>query len=258
MTALLERPGTKSKAKGGASIVGTTLPQVNLLPPEVRAARGLRRTKRMLLFVLVGAVALCVLAWVFSLFEASSAQSDLDGANADKDALMEQLADPKYAEVPLVLSALDANRAALPLAMATDVIWSDYIDAIAAVLPEGASIDTFTVTYATPMSGAPLPGDPLQAPSLGQIAFTGRSVTVPETAAWLKALNSIPGFQDAWLASAAVTSEDSGDGAGDGEEYYTFSSTVQVSDTKLTHRFDGTKSDAPADTSASDDESTED
>ncbi|MBT0995197.1 fimbrial assembly protein [Cellulomonas sp. DKR-3] len=253
MSALLERPRTKTKTKGaGPSIVGTSLPQVNLLPPEVRAARGLRRTKRLLALVLLGTVALCALAWVFSLFEVSTAESDLETAQAETTRIQGQLADPKYAEVPLVLGALEANEKALPMAMATDVNWSEYIDAIAAVLPEGASIDNFTVAYATPMSGAPEPTDPLQGPSLGQIAFTGRSVTVPDTAEWLKALNSVPGFQDAWLASAAVTGdEENGD-------YYAFSSTVQVSEQALTHDYEPEDADAAAADESADDESTED
>lgn len=250
MSALLERP--RLKTKGGAqTIVGTTLPQVNLLPPEVRAARGLRRTKRMLVFVLLGTLAFCALAWVFSLFEASTAQSDLDAADEDTLRIQGQLADPKYAEVPKVLGALDASKLALPLAMSTDVNWSAYVGAIAAVLPEGASIDSFTVTYATPMEGAPEPTSPLQAPSLGQIAFSGRSVAVPDTAAWLKALNSVPGFQDAWLDSTAVTGdEESGD-------YYAFSSTVQVSDLALTHRFGPVPTGDAATDKAADDTKTE-
>lgn len=253
MSALLERPLVKGRSKSSQpSIVGTTLPQVNLLPPEVRAARGLRKTKRMLVFVLLGTLALCVLAWLFSLFEATTAQSDLDSANAETERIQDQLSDPKYAEVPKVLGALEASRTALPLAMATDVNWSAYVGAIAAVLPEGASIDSFTVTYATPMTGAVDPTDPLQAPSLGQIAFTGRSVTVPDTAAWLKALNSVPGFQDAWLASAAVTGdEENGD-------YYAFSSTVQVSEAALTHRFDPVAPDAGSTDESATAEGTED
>jgi len=250
MTALLERPRTKTKG-AAASIVGATLPQVNLLPPEVQSARGLRRTKRLLAFVLLGTLGLCALVWVYSLFEVKGARDELTSAQDETSRIQKQLADPKYAEVPLVLTALEANQTALPMAMATDVDWSAYIGAIAAVLPEGASIDTFTVTYATPMSGAPDPTDPLQAPSLGQIAFSGRSVTVPDTAAWLTALNSVPGFQDAWLSSAAVTGdEENGD-------YYAFSSTVQVSENALTHRFDpvdeAAAATAPADDAAADD-----
>jgi len=245
MTALLERPRTKSKG-AAASIVGATLPQVNLLPPEVQSARGLRRVKRLLAFVLLGTLGLCALVWVYSLFEVKGAHDELTSTQDEATRIQKQLADPKYVEVPLVLTALAANQTALPMAMATDVDWSAYIDAIAAVLPEGASIDTFTVTYATPMSGAPDPTDPLQGPSLGQIAFSGRSVTVPDTAAWLTALNSVPGFQDAWLSSAAVTGDDQNG------DFYAFSSTVQVSENALTHRFDPVDESAAADGAADD------
>ncbi len=236
MTALLERPRPRTKS-AGQSLLNAGLPQVNLLPPEVNAARGLRRLKRMLAFVLLGVVGVCALMVVYGLFDGQTAKGDLARAEEDARGLQRQLAEPKYAEVPKVMDALDGIADARPKAMATDVSWSEYVDAIAAVLPKGASIDDFSVTYATPMSGVGDPADPLQAPSLGQIAFTGRSVTVPDTAAWIVALNSIHGFNDAWVASAAVTGDQ------ESGEYYRFSSTVQVSRLALTHRFDDAKAD---------------
>ena len=70
------------------------------------------------------------------------------------------------------------------------------------------------------------PTDPLQAPSVGQLAFTARSLTVPDTAAWIDALNAIPGFARRVGVSAAVVEDDTG-------TYYTVSATVQLTDATL-------------------------
>ena len=78
-------------------------------------------------------------------------------------------------------------------------------------------------------------GDPLQDPSIGQILFTGRSSTTPDTAAWIDALNSVPGFADAW--TSAIT------GTGDEESgiHDTVASSVQLTDAAFSHRFDATQ-----------------
>ncbi|KRD45103.1 fimbrial assembly protein [Cellulomonas sp. Root930] len=228
MTTLLERP--RSKSAGGTALSGT-LPQVNLLPPEVRAARGLRATKRWLVISLVVTLAVCVGAYGLALVTGATAAADL--ANAQNETARLQTEQAKYAEVPQVLGMLDQTKSARQTGMSTDVQWKSYIDAIQAVLPVDVSLETYAVTVATPMAAAGLPTDPLQAPSVGQIQFTGRSSNIPDAAAWIDALNSVPGFADAAVSSVVVTGDDGGD-------YYTTTSTVQVLDTAYSHRFDAT------------------
>ena len=48
------------------------------------------------------------------------------------------------------------------------------------------------------------------------------------------ALNSVPGFRDAWVSSATVTEDETG-------IYYTVAATVQVTDGAYSHRFDATE-----------------
>lgn len=226
MTTLLERP--KGRPSAGTALSGT-LPQVNLLPPEIRAARGLRATKRWLVMSLVLVVVLCIGAFGLALISGAQAATELAEAQAETTRLQE--AQAQYAEVPVVLAALDGATSARATGMATDVQWKSYIDAIAAVLPANVSFDTLTVNVATPMTGAPAPTDPLQQPSVGQIQFTARTSTMPDVSAWIDALNSVPGLGDAWASSATITEDESG-------IYYTVASTVQVKDTAYSHRFD--------------------
>ncbi|KQS97209.1 hypothetical protein [Cellulomonas sp. Leaf395] len=229
MTTLLERP--KGRPSAGTALSGT-LPQVNLLPPEVRAARGLRATKRWLVVGIVVTVVGCVGAFGLALISGTQAATELAEAQAETTRLQQEQA--KYAEVPVVLDALAAATSARTIGMSTDVQWKSYVDAIAAVLPANVSFDSTTVTVATPMSAAPAPADPLQLPSVGQIQFTARSSAIPDTSAWIDALNSVPGLGDAWVSSATVGEDETG-------IYYTVASTVQVTDAAYSHRFDATE-----------------
>ena len=226
MTTLLEKPRTRSNA--GTALSGT-LPQVNLLPPEVRAARGLRVTKRWLLISLVVTIGLCVGAFGMALISGATAAGEL--AEAQDETLRLENEAAKYAEVPQVLNALEQARSARSIGMSTEVQWRPYLDALTNVLPANVRIENISATGATPMVAPAPPTDPLQKPSVGQLAITAHSVTVPDTAAWVDSLNSIPGFGDAWVSSATVTEDDSG-------TYYTVSATVQLTDATYSHRFD--------------------
>ena len=231
MTALADPP----RAKKGTQTVLGGLPQVNLLPPEVRAARGLRNLKRWLALALVAVLVLCLGVFALAKLSKSSADSELAQAQAETRRL--QTEEQKYAEVPRVLGALQNATTARSLGMATDIAWSSYYAAVTAVLPTNVSIDSLVVTTQA-ASGAATVGaaaNPLQVASVGQIQFTGRSTTVPNTAAWLDALNGVPGFANAWASSAAITQSQNK------TTYYNVSVTVQVTSSAYTHRFDATK-----------------
>ncbi|KQR16195.1 PilN domain-containing protein [Cellulomonas sp. Leaf334] len=229
MTTLLERP--RSRSHSGSALSGT-LPQVNLLPPEVRAARGLRVTKRWLLISLVVTIGLCFGAFGLALIAGATAASELAEAQTETVRLETEAA--KYAEVPRVLDALNQAQTARSLGMSTEVQWRVYFDALTAVLPAGVSLESIVSTGATPMVAPAPPTDPLQAPSVGQLAFTARTATLPDTSAWIDSLNSIPGFSDAWVSSVSVSEDDTG-------KFYTVQAAVQLTDATYAHRFDGTE-----------------
>lgn len=226
MSTLLVKPRA---TRSGGTTLGATLPQVNLLPPEVRVARGLRTTKRWLGISLVLVVVACVGVYGMSLLSAASAAGEL--VEAQDETLRLQNEQAKYAEVPQVLGALERTEQGITFGMSTDVEWKPYVDAVAAVLPPNVSIDSLMLTFATPMTAAAPASDPLQTAGVGQIQFTVRSAQMPDTAAWVDALNSVPGFADSWVSSATVTEDEGG-------AYFTVAGTVQVLDTALSHKFD--------------------
>lgn len=223
---------TMNAPKRGSRAPIHSLPQVNLLPPEVRAARGLTRTKRWLAVVVVLALVMAVGLVFFAVLTQRAADEELalqQAATVRLEAEKEQ-----YAEVPLVLAQLDAITAARQVGMSTEVIWPGYLAAIAATAPEGTSIEMISTTGATPMVLPPFPASVLAAPGVASITFAGRSLTLPDTAAWLDGLETIPGFTDAWFSTAAITESE-------GLVYYTVNGTVQVTDLAYAERFVATE-----------------
>lgn len=206
----------------------TGWPQVDLLPPEVRAGRKLRHTKRLLLLVVAGILLASLLGWVATLFAAASAQSELDGVMQDTARL--QAEQSKYAEVPQVLGDIANIEGARTAGTSTEILWKPYFDALRAVTPVGVSIDDLSVTTATPMMVAPTATSPLAGPSIGQIVFTAKALAVPDTSAWLDALDAVPGLGDAWFSSSTLTETE-------GVVYWSISATVEVNNLALANRF---------------------
>jgi Tfp pilus assembly protein PilN len=226
MTSLLDRRPPRGDSP---SALQTTLPQVDLMPAEVRAARAFGRVKRSLVVGLVGVVVVVGCGVGAAAMHAASAKSDLAKVQSATAALVSQQA--QYAEVPVVLDRLDKLTTARTQGLSTEIRWQPYIYAIFAVMPQGVQLGSIDIVGATPTVVPAAPADPLQASSIATITFTGRSKTVPDTAGWIDALNSIPGFQDAWV-SAVETKEDDQDGV-----YYAVQSTVQVNTEAYANRF---------------------
>ncbi len=135
MTSLLERP--KSKSRSSNTSLRVTLPQVNLLPPEVRAARGLAVTKRWLLISLGLVAVLCVGGYGLALVEQANATTSLNAAQTETMSLQAEIA--KYAEVPQVKQQLADAQAAREVGMSTEIFWQERIAAVTAVLPEASA-----------------------------------------------------------------------------------------------------------------------
>ncbi|WP_028046326.1 hypothetical protein [Cellulomonas sp. URHE0023] len=231
MSLTMTKTKVPARAAGG-SVGATSLPQVNLLPPEVRAARGLVNVKRWLAIALVIVVVGIGLVYAIALFAKGSAEDSLASEQARTDELQAEVA--KYAEVPRVLANLARTEDALKLGTSTEIQWKTYLDAITAVLPADVSIDSFTVAQSTPWMAAAGTQDPLVTPGVANISFTVRASTLPDTAAWLDALDSIPNVSSPSMSMASLTADT-------GEPYFAVTSTLQVDATAVVPRFADTK-----------------
>ncbi len=213
----------KSKDRTG----GPSLPQVNLLPPEVRADRRLRGARGWFGLAVVLAVLAVAAGWGYGWVRTGAAQDDIVAEQQRTTDLLKQKA--QFSAVTPVLAELMRVDAAQKQGSSTEILWSDYLGAITAVLPPDVTVATLTVQAANPMEALAAPTDPLATPSIATIAFTGTATTVPDAAAWADALDAVPGFSSAWVGTVQRAGTD-------GAIYYDVTSTIQMDATALAKR----------------------
>lgn len=210
------------------SVEATTVwPQVDLLPPEVRQARRSKRTKALLVLGVILVALLGLLGWIFARFQLLDANQELATVQDETTRLEQE--QQSYAEVPRVKAQLSTVEQALSTAAGHEVLWKRYLEAFRAVTPGEVSYDNLSaaVSEATSQAAA---AQPLQQPSIGQITFSARSTKLVDTAAWMDAVEQVPGLSDPWFTQATITDEG-------GQVYYQVTGTVQVNDVALAHRF---------------------
>ncbi len=227
-------------------------PQVNLLPPEIRSRRMLRVVQRWM-GISVVVVALVVAGGVyFAGTQVDDAKTELDDAQAETARLQTQLGE--YGDVPIVLGRLDDAYAAQIIGMAADVEFEPIMGAFASIAPQAV---TYNEIYISPLppegsedssevsagqlsataqadaegDGAdPATAEELRNAPLFQIVFVGRAEQMPDTAAWLRALSSVPTFSDPYFTSAPITEHL-------GDVFYQFNASVTVTREALSGRF---------------------
>ncbi len=204
MTATLQEAPAKSRGRSprSQSLLAPALPQVNLLPPEVRAARGLARTKRWLVVALLVTVLVCAGLVFKAMLDQQAAADELEAAKADTARLQAEQA--RYAEVPVVLGQLRRAESARELAMATEILWWPYVDAIAARTPPTARIEAIKVIGSSVWAGQFAPTDVLAPTGAASIALTGQTVSLPDVYAWQRSLEDIPGVAEVVMTQAAL------------------------------------------------------
>jgi len=229
---------TRKGAKSTDSPIAVGPPQVNLLPPEVRAARAFGSVRRLLIFAMLASAFVAVGVAVFATLQVSAAQKALEDEQNRTQLLLAQQA--QFSEVPKVLKALREATEAREFGMRTDVLWADYLRAIATVMPDDVSIDRLTVETEAPLQSLAPTQNPLVDNGVARITFSTRSATIPDTSAWLDALESLPGFRDAFFTKHPLTERD-------GSIHYEVESTIELDAAVYSGRFSQDASSDPAD-----------
>lgn len=229
-----------SAQKSGVVPGAPAWPQVNLLPPEIRASRSLRAVKRILGLALLGVIGLAVVLHVVVAFRLSTAQDELAAAQEETQQLLAE--QREYAEVPQVLGQLDQAVTARLLGTSTEILLGGYLPALWATAPAGCEFQDVALTGATPTVLAPVPPNPLvRAGTVATVTFTARSLVLPDTAAWIERLEQVENFQDAYVTAAMRTEGTQDSWAG--VLYYEVTGTVEVSVEALANRFAPTEED---------------
>lgn len=202
-------------------------PQVNLLPPEVRAKRSLGRVKAWLAVTLLAVLLISAAAVVGSMFVERAALEELAVKEAEVARL--QAEQTKYAEVPRIKGVIAATQEALDVTTATEVLWPGLLGSIQATLPENVRLLTLATTLPGPGAPETPSGNPLDPESIGFIGFTARAAVLPDMAQWMDQLATIPGVTGVAFETA--------DFAADEEVYgYDITVNIQLDRTILAHQ----------------------
>lgn len=211
-----------------ATVPGTPLlPQVNLLPPEIRAGRALSSVKSWLAVGLLATLLVAGGLVLMSELGLRDAEDALTRTQDENAALVAQ--QTQYAEVPALLGKLDDLTQARTSGMAGDVLWRPYVTAIAATAPAGVSVTELKV--APPVASLTATTGGVADLVVATISFQSRSLTLPDTAQWLDALAEVTGLSNPMFSSAQIKGTESG------VVYYEVTGTVDVTFDGLSMRY---------------------
>lgn len=204
------------------------VPRVNLLPPEIHAADRFRRTQLLLGGALLGVIALAGIGVGLAAHSVTQAEDQVAAEQATTTML--GIEEAKYAAVPKVLGQISSVENAQSQAMAQDVAWPRVLDQIAGEFPTGFSFLTLSASLNGPATGAA--ASPLATPgTIGVVNVSGTGTVQLKTAEWMEALKADEGLADPYFNSSALTDLNS-------KTVTNVTSTVNITDQVLTHRFD--------------------
>jgi Tfp pilus assembly protein PilN len=205
-----------------------TLPQVNLLPPEIGAQRRFRHVQAGLGGAVVASLLVAGGLFVVANSQVGKAQDDLNANKAQATQLQSKV--DAFAEVPLVAAQVESARTQLGTAMGSEVRWSYFLNDLSLKMPRHVWLDSMTVT-STGAAAAVTPVGQYATTGIGTIVFTGKAYGHNDVAAWLNSLARQKGYTQPYFTSSTVAPLGSNDNA------VTFTSSVTVTDDALSKRY---------------------
>lgn len=201
-------------------------PRVDLLPPEVKAARKARATNRLMAFAVVAVAVIVAAATGGASFFSIQAQNQLATSQAQTGTILAQ--QKNYIEVRKVQEGVSLVQAAQQVGASTEISWRDYLQKVQATLPGNVAIETVTIDSATPLAIYSQPTAPLQGARVATLTFQATSPTLPEVPVWLRSLGTLKGFADATPGSVSLDPS---------KNVYTVKITMHINEAAFDGRF---------------------
>lgn len=180
------------------------VPRVNLLPDEILAERRLRRTQATLGAVLLVVAGTVAGGFVLASASAAAAEDDLAVEQARTQVLTAEQAE--YAEVPQVMGQVEAAQSARSTAMASDVLWYQYLTHLSASYPKDVWVRDLTATITPVDATAAATGVP--AAGIGTLVVSGTSPVHTGVADWMDVVDATPGLTNPMYTEANRTDVD--------------------------------------------------
>lgn len=251
-TAEVEAPQSAVHEPAPMDAPAASFPRVNLIPEQIAREVQVRRARGVLVVAAAASVAVVGGLYMMAAGEVSSAQEQLDSAQARSAQLAAEAA--KYADVPKVQAELVAAQTQQVTALGGEVRWSTILNNLALTMPSGASLTSLkgTVSGQAPQvaaaQGAPSTGSSTSSvlgnPGIGTISYEGEALTNGRLAAFLEAISRNTGLIDPFATTAQAAQNSTaaaGSSAGTTStqpKSITFAASATVSSKALSHRYD--------------------
>jgi Tfp pilus assembly protein PilN len=186
--------------------VSTTLPRVNLLPPEIFEAARFRRFQLAMVGAGVAAVAVVGALYYSAHQGVAHAQSQLAQAQAQQATLQHQLS--SLQSVKDVYTQVATKKAMLQQAMAPEIRWSYYLTDLSLKVPDHVWLTNVTATETAASVAAPgaatarAAAGSATAGGIGTITFAGTAFSHDDVATWLETLAKERGFTNAYFTNS--------------------------------------------------------
>jgi Tfp pilus assembly protein PilN len=199
--------------------------QVNLLPPELVARQKTRRTTSLIVVAGAVGVALLLAFWFLQSQKLSGINDDIATQNAANAQLEAQISD--LSQYQQLQSDAAAQQQLVAEAYAGEVSFSQMLLDISRVIPSDAYLTSFDAGLAAAPSTTTTTSTTTTS-FAGSFSADGEGDGLESLASWLTRLESVRGWVNPWLTSAAETGARSG--------FYTFTSGADLSQDAVTPR----------------------
>jgi Tfp pilus assembly protein PilN len=176
----------------------TTLPRVNLLPPEIGERKRLQQMQVGVVATVLVAVAAVVFLDMQGAHNVNAAKQRVTAATSDNARLTHQLA--TYRDVKTTAAELAASEATLAQATSTQIRWSSYLADFSEVLPKTTWLTNMTMTEQ--LAPGSLTGPAQAAGNVGTLSFQGVALKYGNLAEWLDSLQPVDGLADVYFSTA--------------------------------------------------------
>ncbi|KQR53792.1 hypothetical protein ASF88_02775 [Leifsonia sp. Leaf336] len=224
------RRKASQRSRGPQQAIGFRIPEpvVDLMPPQIRAERKARSTRRVLIYSVLGVVVLVILGAGGAAALSVAAQSSVAEGQAESQSLLQQ--QQSFLSTRVAQQQVEVAKAAQQVAGSTEIDWAKYYGLLEATVPAGVTLTALQTDSASPIAIYQQADAPLQGARVATVKMTADAGSLDAMPAWLTALGSVPGVVDAITDDA---SRDATTGA------YTVNVTVHLNEKAYDHRLTG-------------------
>lgn len=182
----------------------TTLPRVNLLPPEIAEAVRFQRIQGGLGLGILAALLIVGLLYLGAKGGVEDANTRVQTATAEKTQVQREIT--AYADVTAKYAAAAAAQQMLVQAMGSEVRYSRFLNDLSLSMPEDVWLKSATWAQTAATTGTAAAGTAAtgtgSTPAIGSVTLSGVAKTHDDVAVWLELLAAQKGYDAPYLQSS--------------------------------------------------------